>query len=170
MKINIINFDNLDKYQRLIKTLSTLSMKTRLCLKGTFTLSALTCFDLSFKNWTILRIISNSSKNLNLNRGCVCFSYQIFFVTVDLRIYPWSKCMRAYFNEILLNFFYRNYGLRQPCLKIIFSHVLCWKFMFIRIKIKLGNCSAKMPPPLPPNKKNQKRPKKRYKNKKNNKN
>lgn len=42
MKINIINFENLDKYQRLIKkktTLSTLSMKTRLCLKGTFTLS-----------------------------------------------------------------------------------------------------------------------------------
>lgn len=40
MKINIINFENLDKYQRLIKkTLSTLSMKTKLCLKGTFTLS-----------------------------------------------------------------------------------------------------------------------------------
>lgn len=111
MKINIINFDNLDKYQRLIKTLSTLSMKTRLCLKGTFTLSvdllwfALICFDLQFKNWTILRIISKSSNNLNLNRGCVCFTYQIFVVTVGLIIYHWSKCITAYFNEILFNFF-----------------------------------------------------------------
>lgn len=111
MKINIINFENLDKYQRLIKkknNIKYIEYENQIVYKRYIYVKrwlALIWFDLSFKNWTILRIISNSSNNLNLNRGCVCFSYQIFFVTVALMIYHWSKCITASFNEILLILF-----------------------------------------------------------------
>lgn len=112
MKFNIINLETLDKYQRLIKknnnNIKYIEYENQIVFKMYIYVKrwlALIWFDLSFKNWTILRIISNSSNNLNLNRGCVCFSYQIFFVTVDLMINHWSKCITAYFNEILLIFF-----------------------------------------------------------------
>lgn len=61
--------------------------------------------------------------------GCVYFSYQLYFVTLDVLIYHLSKGITAYFNEIILNLSYKKYGLRQPvlCLKIIFIHFLMLK-------------------------------------------